>query len=101
MTNVTGSNSVNVFLGLGLPWTIAAFYYLAQGKNFCIAAWSPGWYRKRDIYMIPFGSVRASGGYYTLLHYSSFEQALCLARLLFCNNSLSLLLHESTSSSWN
>lgn len=25
--NVTGSNSVNVFLGLGLPWTLAALYY--------------------------------------------------------------------------
>ena len=25
--NVTGSNSVNVFLGLGLPWVIAAAYY--------------------------------------------------------------------------
>lgn len=25
--NVTGSNSVNVFLGLGLPWVIAAEYY--------------------------------------------------------------------------
>jgi len=24
--NATGSNSVNVFLGLGLPWTIAAIY---------------------------------------------------------------------------
>jgi len=24
--NVTGSNSVNVFLGLGLPWVIAAMY---------------------------------------------------------------------------
>lgn len=24
--NVTGSNSVNVFLGLGLPWVIAAYY---------------------------------------------------------------------------
>ena len=24
--NVTGSNSVNVFLGLGLPWTIAAVW---------------------------------------------------------------------------
>ena len=24
--NITGSNSVNVFLGLGLPWTIAAIY---------------------------------------------------------------------------
>ncbi len=25
--NVTGSNSVNVFLGLGLPWMIAAIYW--------------------------------------------------------------------------
>ena len=25
--NVTGSNSVNVFLGLGLPWCIAVGYY--------------------------------------------------------------------------
>ena len=25
--NVTGSNSVNVFLGLGLPWVIAAIYW--------------------------------------------------------------------------
>ena len=24
--NVTGSNSVNVFLGLGLPWVIAVIY---------------------------------------------------------------------------
>lgn len=28
--NVTGSNSVNVFLGLGLPWTIAAIYWTAK-----------------------------------------------------------------------
>ena len=25
--NVTGSNSVNVFLGLGLPWVFAAIYW--------------------------------------------------------------------------
>jgi hypothetical protein len=35
---VTGSNSVNVFLGLGLPWLIAAIYENtnkdpANGKN--------------------------------------------------------------------
>lgn len=27
IVNVTGSNSVNVFLGLGLPWTVASFYW--------------------------------------------------------------------------
>lgn len=25
--NITGSNSVNVFLGLGLPWLVAAIYW--------------------------------------------------------------------------
>jgi solute carrier family 8 (sodium/calcium exchanger) len=29
--NVTGSNSVNVFLGLGLPWSIGALYWASQG----------------------------------------------------------------------
>ena len=32
MGNVTGSNSVNVFLGLGMPWTIGAIYW-AGGSN--------------------------------------------------------------------
>jgi len=32
--NVTGSNSVNVFLGLGLPWVIAVSYYGARNEPF-------------------------------------------------------------------
>ena len=31
--NVTGSNCVNVFLGLGLPWTIGAVYWAAVEKG--------------------------------------------------------------------
>jgi solute carrier family 8 (sodium/calcium exchanger) len=31
--NITGSNSVNVFLGLGLPWMIGAFYWDAAGPS--------------------------------------------------------------------
>lgn len=31
--NVTGSNSVNVFLGLGLPWMMAAIYWTANGQT--------------------------------------------------------------------
>jgi len=27
IVNVTGSNSVNVFLGIGIPWTICSFYW--------------------------------------------------------------------------
>lgn len=31
--NVTGSNSVNVFLGLGLPWVVAAIYWQLKVKK--------------------------------------------------------------------
>jgi solute carrier family 8 (sodium/calcium exchanger) len=31
--NVTGSNSVNVFLGLGLPWGMASIYWHFEGPN--------------------------------------------------------------------
>lgn len=33
--NVTGSNSVNVFLGLGVPWTIGAIFY--KLLNVCLS----------------------------------------------------------------
>lgn len=32
--NVTGSNSVNVFVGLGLPWLISAKYQAERNKDF-------------------------------------------------------------------
>eukprot|EP01052_Picozoa_sp_SAG31_P031672 SAG31_NODE_3381_length_4338_cov_90.056617_1_plen_857_part_00 len=36
--NVTGSNSVNVFLGLGLPWVVATIYSLAvDGTGYNVA----------------------------------------------------------------
>merc|ERR1711959_354898 len=31
--NVTGSNSVNVFLGLGLPWLIGAIVWSSEGAT--------------------------------------------------------------------
>ncbi|XP_060562323.1 sodium/calcium exchanger 2-like [Ruditapes philippinarum] len=36
--NVTGSNGVNVFLGLGFPWVMAAIYWTSQGKSFEVPA---------------------------------------------------------------
>uniref|UniRef100_A0A7R9ZZ75 Sodium/calcium exchanger membrane region domain-containing protein n=1 Tax=Pyrodinium bahamense TaxID=73915 RepID=A0A7R9ZZ75_9DINO len=33
IVNVTGSNSVNVFLGLGLPWTMGALYWAFKGQT--------------------------------------------------------------------
>nr|XP_033795029.1 sodium/calcium exchanger 1 isoform X2 [Geotrypetes seraphini] len=32
--NVTGSNAVNVFLGIGVAWSIAAIYHAAHGEDF-------------------------------------------------------------------
>merc|ERR1719445_1757411 len=40
--NVTGSNSVNVFLGLGLPWMIASIYHAANGSVFEVDAGTLG-----------------------------------------------------------
>jgi solute carrier family 8 (sodium/calcium exchanger) len=34
--NVTGSNSVNVFLGLGLPWMMASIYHAIKGNEFAV-----------------------------------------------------------------
>ncbi|KAA0702434.1 Sodium/calcium exchanger 2 [Triplophysa tibetana] len=34
--NVTGSNAVNVFLGIGVAWSVAAVYWAVQGKKFYV-----------------------------------------------------------------
>ncbi|XP_076013656.1 sodium/calcium exchanger 3 isoform X10 [Genypterus blacodes] len=38
--NVTGSNAVNVFLGIGVAWSVAAIYWHLQGKPFVVEAGS-------------------------------------------------------------
>uniref|UniRef100_A0A915A8H3 Calx-beta domain-containing protein n=1 Tax=Parascaris univalens TaxID=6257 RepID=A0A915A8H3_PARUN len=38
--NVTGSNAVNVFLGIGIAWTIAAIYHAFNGSEFHVHAGS-------------------------------------------------------------
>ncbi|KAL0275303.1 UNVERIFIED_CONTAM: hypothetical protein PYX00_003196 [Menopon gallinae] len=40
--NITGSNSVNVFLGLGLPWLIASIYHSSQDSVFRVPAGTLG-----------------------------------------------------------
>merc|ERR1712226_376146 len=34
--NVTGSNAVNVFLGVGIAWSMAAIYWAPQGEKFVV-----------------------------------------------------------------
>merc|ERR1712020_368207 len=40
--NVTGPNAVNVFLGIGIAWSMAAIYWAAQGKDFEVSPGSLG-----------------------------------------------------------
>lgn len=72
--NVTGSNSVNVFLGLGLPWTFCAFYWQSQGVT---TEWLEHEYKGktyRDLYtadypdggfIVPAGNLGFSVGVFT------------------------------------
>jgi len=46
--NVTGSNSVNVFLGLGFPWTVAALYWASE-------PYSEEWYLKYESIIVEAG----------------------------------------------
>jgi len=73
--NVTGSNSVNVFLGLGLPWTIAAFYWSETGPNQLWMDRTFGSERYEDLYlakypgggfMVPAGSLAISVAVFTM-----------------------------------
>jgi len=41
--NVTGSNSVNVFLGLGLPWTMAWLYFWNKDEKFLVFVGDTGY----------------------------------------------------------
>eukprot|EP00435_Cladocopium_sp_Y103_P071653 s617_g38.t1 len=54
--NITGSNSVNVFLGLGLPWSIGAIYWAAAGQT---DAWREKYANEARI---DFSSLEGGGG---------------------------------------
>ena len=68
--NITGSNSVNVFLGLGLPWAIAAIYWAVAGNA---AAWhqryaGEPWYSPDMAvgFAVPAGELGHSVGVFTV-----------------------------------
>jgi solute carrier family 8 (sodium/calcium exchanger) len=93
--NVTGSNSVNVFLGLGLPWMIGSFYWAGKGVpdvNDPADPWvqrgrEKGWYDSHpDIrskypatFVVPAGSLATSVATYTVCAAVTIV-VLCLRR---------------------
>ena len=46
--NVTGSNAVNVFLGIGIAWSMAAIYWWSKGEQFLV---KPG--RYKPLFLFP------------------------------------------------
>lgn len=52
--NVTGSNAVNVFLGIGIAWSLASFYHKFHNRQFNVKAgkWVLNVYR--DYSKLPF-----------------------------------------------
>jgi len=73
--NVTGSNSVNVFLGLGLPWLIGAAYWAASGADdawrekygpfsYPPTEWQPGWTPPTGRVWKDYAEYATSGAFY-------------------------------------
>jgi Ca2+/Na+ antiporter len=84
--NVTGSNAVNVFLGLGLPWTVGAIYWGNQGvteqwskHRFRDTTYQDGWYSKYPAggFLVPAGSLTVSVCIFTVMG------IICLALLVY------------------
>merc|ERR1712113_505046 len=84
--NVTGSNSVNVFLGLGMPWTIGAVYWKSQGVTDSWLEHRTKGQQYSDLYyadhpdggfMVPAGSLGWSVASFT------FTSLSCVALLVF------------------
>lgn len=62
IVNVTGSNSVNVFLGLGMPWSIGAIYWRSKDYDSKWGGKYPDFYRdhNRMAFMVPSGDLGLS-----------------------------------------
>ncbi|KAH7944028.1 hypothetical protein HPB52_014742 [Rhipicephalus sanguineus] len=65
--NVTGSNSVNVFLGLGLPWVLSAAY----------------WQIKGGVFKVPSGSLGFSVGIYCAVSITCISLLMLRRKLAF------------------
>jgi solute carrier family 8 (sodium/calcium exchanger) len=79
--NITGSNSVNVFLGLGIPWTWAALYWQKEGIT---SKWrNHTWKGQR--YEDAFPSIYQAGGGFIVPQGSlSFSVPIFTACALIC-----------------
>lgn len=78
--NVTGSNSVNVFLGLGLPWTMGAFYWSSMGRT---EEWDARLW-KGETYKDLWGETYPAGGFLVPAGSLSFSVSVFVATAITC-----------------
>jgi len=89
--NVTGSNSVNVFLGVGISWSMGAIYWRAQGGS---EAWKMQMAERPELVeLLPEGTfvVVADGMVLNIVVYLSFSLIALLSlyyRRLYCGSEL-------------
>eukprot|EP00929_Paragymnodinium_shiwhaense_P080598 TRINITY_DN42037_c0_g1_i1.p1 TRINITY_DN42037_c0_g1~~TRINITY_DN42037_c0_g1_i1.p1 ORF type:complete len:842 (-),score=195.03 TRINITY_DN42037_c0_g1_i1:159-2684(-) len=80
IVNVTGSNSVNVFLGIGIPWAICSLYWVQQGPN---EVWSARYPEQAAAlapaaaFVVPAGSL----GFSVAVYNAAALMALCVLRV--------------------
>lgn len=78
--NVTGSNSVNVFLGLGLPWTMGAFYWDSSGRT---EEWDRRFW-KGSTYKELWGDTYPNGGFLVPAGSLSFSVTVFVVTAVTC-----------------
>merc|ERR1712128_392819 len=82
--NVTGSNAVNVFLGIGIAWTMAAVYWEAQGLAFEVPVGSLGF----SVTIFCIEALKKSSGWWRAWWTQALQDHLsshiCLLLVLLC-----------------
>lgn len=79
--NVTGSNSVNVFLGLGLPWSVGAIVWSSRGAT---KEWQDRIYKGKTYKELGFVDTYPEGGFLVPAGSLGFSVLVFVACALTC-----------------
>merc|ERR1711871_187802 len=83
--NITGSNSVNVFLGLGLPWVLASIYWEGNPNDEWRAKYAndlTAEQLKKGGFAVPAGSLGFSVGVFVTVAITCFGILLLRRRMV-------------------
>jgi len=79
--NITGSNSVNVFMGLGLSWTIGSFYW--EQSTLASKEWEEHTIDGRS-FKDRYGDEHPNGGFFVPANTLAFSVSVYLVCALIC-----------------